>query len=46
MDFGIGIAASSDARELVTSACGLGFTHAGFCDTQMIAADRVDVMGA
>jgi 5,10-methylenetetrahydromethanopterin reductase len=35
MDFGIGIAISSDAWKLAQRAEELGFTHAWFYDTQM-----------
>jgi 5,10-methylenetetrahydromethanopterin reductase len=36
MDFGIGIATSSDSWKLAQRAEELGFTHAWFFDTQMI----------
>ena len=46
MDFGIGIATSSDAWKLAARAEELGFTHAWFYDTQMITADCFVAMGA
>ena len=46
MDFGIGIATSSDSWKLVQRAEELGFTHAWFYDTQMITADCFVAMGA
>src|SRR5580698_4931781 len=46
MDFGIGIATSSDAWKLAQRAEELGFTHAWFYDTQMITADCFVAMGA
>jgi 5,10-methylenetetrahydromethanopterin reductase len=46
MDFGIGIATSSDAWKLAQHAEELGFTHAWFYDTQMITADCFVAMGA
>ncbi|HEV2302167.1 MAG TPA: LLM class flavin-dependent oxidoreductase, partial [Stellaceae bacterium] len=46
MDFGIGIATSSDAWKLAVRAEELGFTHAWFYDTQMITADCFVAMGA
>jgi len=39
MDFGIGIATSSDSWKTALRAEELGFTHAWFYDTQMITAD-------
>src|SRR5271163_363602 len=39
MDFGIGIATSSDSWKLAQRAEELGFTHAWFFDTQMITGD-------
>jgi len=39
MDFGIGIATSSDSWKLAQRAEELGFTHALFFDTQMITGD-------
>lgn len=46
MDFGIGIATSSDAWRTAQRAEALGFTHAWFYDTQMITADPFVAMGA
>src|SRR3974390_557620 len=46
MDFGIGIAKSSDSWKLAQRAEELGFTHAWFYDTQMITADCFVAMGA
>ena len=46
MDFGIGIATSHDSWKLAQRAEELGFTHAWFYDTQMIAADCFVAMGA
>ena len=46
MDFGIGIATSSDSWRLAQRAEELGFTHAWFFDTQMITADCFAAMGA
>src|SRR6202050_359719 len=46
MEFGIGIATSSDAWKLAQRAEELGFTHAWFYDTQMITADCFVAMGA
>src|SRR5215475_3042771 len=46
MDFGIGIATSSDCWKLAQRAEELGFTHAWFFDTQMITADCFVAMGA
>ena len=46
MDFGIGIATSSDSWKLAQRAEELGFTHAWFYDTQMITADCFVAMGA
>src|SRR5579864_7353102 len=46
MDFGIGIATSSDAWKTALRAEELGFTHAWFYDTQMITADPFVAMGA
>src|SRR5258706_3382867 len=46
MDFGIGIATSSDAWKLALRAEELGFTHAWFYDTQMITADCFVAMAA
>ena len=46
MDFGIGIATSSDAWKTALRAEELGFTHAWFYDTQMITADCFVAMGA
>src|SRR5690349_3724976 len=46
MDFGIGIATSSDSWKLAQRAEKLGFTHAWFYDTQMITADCFVAMGA
>jgi 5,10-methylenetetrahydromethanopterin reductase len=46
MDFGIGIATSSDCWTLAQRAEELGFTHAWFYDTQMITADCFVAMGA
>src|ERR1700740_157020 len=45
MDFGIGIATSSDAWKTALRAEELGFTHAWFYDTQMITADPFVAMG-
>src|ERR1700736_307409 len=46
MDFGIGIATSSDSWKLAQRAEELGFTHAWFFDTRMITADCFVAMGA
>src|SRR5208282_4936605 len=46
MDFGIGIATSSEAWKTAQRAEELGFTHAWFYDTQMITADPFVAMGA
>jgi 5,10-methylenetetrahydromethanopterin reductase len=46
MDFGIGIATSSDAWKTAQRAEELGFTHAWFYDTQMITADPFVAMAA
>ncbi|MBV9551423.1 MAG: LLM class flavin-dependent oxidoreductase [Alphaproteobacteria bacterium] len=46
MDFGIGIATSSDSWKTALHAEALGFTHAWFYDTQMITADCFVAMGA
>ena len=46
MDFGIGIASSSDAWKLALRAEELGFTHAWFYDTQMITGDCFVAMAA
>src|SRR5215472_12560086 len=46
MDFGIGIATSSDAWRTAQRAEELGFSHAWFYDTQMITADCFVAMGA
>jgi 5,10-methylenetetrahydromethanopterin reductase len=46
MEFGIGIATSSDSWKLAQRAEELGFTHAWFYDTQMITADCFTAMGA
>src|SRR5499433_2299646 len=46
MDFGIGIASSSDAWKLALRAEELGFTHARIYDTQMITADCFVAMAA
>lgn len=46
MDFGIGIATSSDAWKVAARAEALGFSHAWFYDTQMITADPFVAMGA
>src|SRR5580658_8938398 len=46
MDFGIGIATSSDAWKTALRAEELGFTHAWFYDTQMITADPFVAMAA
>jgi 5,10-methylenetetrahydromethanopterin reductase len=46
MDFGIGIATSSDAWKTALRAEELGFTHAWFYDTQMITADCFVAMAA
>jgi 5,10-methylenetetrahydromethanopterin reductase len=46
MDFGIGIATSSDSWKLAQRAEELGFTHAWFFDTQMITADCFVAMAA
>jgi 5,10-methylenetetrahydromethanopterin reductase len=46
MEFGIGIATSSDSWRLARRAEELGFTHAWFYDTQMITADCFVAMGA
>ena len=46
MEFGIGIATSHESWKLAQRAEELGFTHAWFYDTQMIAADCFTAMGA
>ena len=46
MEFGVGIATSSDSWKLAQRAEELGFTHAWFYDTQMITADCFVAMGA
>lgn len=46
MEFGIGIATSSESWRLAERAEALGFTHAWFYDTQMITADCFTAMGA
>ena len=46
MEFGIGIATSSESWKLARRAEELGFTHAWFYDTQMITADCFVAMGA
>src|SRR6202166_996480 len=46
MEFGIGIATSSDAWKTALKAEELGFSHAWFYDTQMITADCFVAMGA
>jgi 5,10-methylenetetrahydromethanopterin reductase len=46
MDFGIGIATSSDSWKIALRAEELGFTHAWFYDTQMITADPFVAMAA
>src|SRR5438445_10630644 len=46
MDFGIGIATSSDSWRLAQRAEELGFTHAWFFDTQMITGDPFVAMAA
>jgi len=46
MDFGIGIATSSDSWKLVQRVEELGFTHAWFFDTQMITGDCFVAMAA
>jgi 5,10-methylenetetrahydromethanopterin reductase len=46
MEFGIGIATSSDSWKLAQRAEELGFTHAWFYDTQMLCADPFVAMGA
>src|SRR3954452_1644596 len=46
MDFGIGIASASDSWKLAQRAEELGFTHAWFFDTQMIAGDCFVAMAA
>src|ERR1700726_1716620 len=46
MDFGIGIATSSDSWKLARRAEELGFSHAWFFDTQMIAGDCFVAMAA
>lgn len=46
MDFGIGIATSSDSWKLAQRAEEAGFSHAWFYDTQMITADPFTAMGA
>ncbi|HYZ41841.1 MAG TPA: LLM class flavin-dependent oxidoreductase [Stellaceae bacterium] len=46
MDFGIGIATSSDSWKLAQRAEELGFTHAWFYDTQMITGDCFVAMAA
>ena len=46
MNFGIGIATSSDSWRLAQRAEELGFTHASFFDTQMITGDCFLAMAA
>ena len=46
MDFGIGIATSSDSWKVAQRAEELGFTHAWFFDTQMITGDCFVAMAA
>jgi len=46
MDFGIGIATSSDSWKLAQRAEELGFSHAWFFDTQMITGDCFVAMAA
>jgi 5,10-methylenetetrahydromethanopterin reductase len=46
MEFGIGIATSSESWKLAQRAEELGFSHAWFYDTQMITADCFVAMGA
>jgi 5,10-methylenetetrahydromethanopterin reductase len=46
MDFGIDIATGSDSWKLAQRAEELGFTHAWFCDTQMITGDCFVAMAA
>ena len=46
MDFGIGIATSSESWKLAQRAEELGFNYAWFYDTQMITADCFVAMGA
>jgi 5,10-methylenetetrahydromethanopterin reductase len=46
MEFGVGIATSSESWELAQQAEEFGFTHAWSYDTQMIAADCFVAMGA
>ena len=46
MEFGIGIATTSDSWKLAQRAEELGFSHAWFYDTQMITADCFVAMGA
>ena len=46
MEFGIGIATSSDSWKLAQRAEELGFSHAWFYDTQMITADCFVAMSA
>ena len=46
MDFGIGIATSSDSWKLTQRAEEHGFTHAWFFDTQMITGDCFVAMAA
>src|SRR6195952_5402767 len=46
MEFGIGIATSSDSWKLAQRAEELSFSHAWFYDTQMITADCFVAMGA
>ena len=46
MEFGIGIATSGESWKLAKRAEELGFTHAWFYDTQMVAADCFVAMGA
>src|SRR6202035_5412604 len=45
-DFGVGIATASDSWKVAQRAEELGFTHAWFFDTQMIAADCFVAMAA
>ena len=46
MEFGIGIATTSESWKLAQRAEELGFSHAWFYDTQMITADCFVAMGA
>src|SRR5512144_110395 len=46
MDFGIALPTAADSGMISKEAEELGFTHAGFYDTQMLSADCFVAMGA